>query len=77
MIKIFVKLYIIIFINVNISVVTTHYLCGKVENIRKKNTIFSGKYKYTIIINILFVMFKTLQYFIIITIITGLWKFFI
>ena len=31
MIKIFVKLYIIIFINVNISVVTTHYLCGKVE----------------------------------------------
>ena len=31
MIKIFVKLYIIIFINANIAVVTPHYLCGKVE----------------------------------------------
>lgn len=31
MIKIFVKLYIIIFISVNISVVTPYYLCGKVE----------------------------------------------
>jgi len=36
MIKIFVKLYIIIFINVNISVVTTHYLCGKVEILKNK-----------------------------------------
>ena len=31
MINIFVKLCIIIFINVNISVVTPYYLCGKVE----------------------------------------------
>ncbi|SKC54713.1 hypothetical protein SAMN02745115_01415 [[Eubacterium] yurii] len=56
----------------NISVINNKY-----RDIRKKNNIFSGKYKYTIIINILFVVFKTLQYFIIITIITGLWKFFI
>ena len=56
----------------NISVIYNKY-----RDIRKKNNIFSGKYKYTIIINLLFVVFKTLQYFIIITIITGLWKFFI
>ena len=56
----------------NISVINNKY-----RDIRKKNNIFSGKYKYTIIINLLFVVFKTLQYFIIITIITGLWKFFI
>ena len=56
----------------NISVIYNKY-----RDIRKKNNIFSGKYKYTIIINLLFVVFKTLQYFIIITIITGLWKYFI
>ena len=35
MINIFVKLCIIIFINVNISVVTPYYLCGKVELFKK------------------------------------------
>jgi len=45
MIKIFVKLYIIIFINVNISVVTTHYLCGKVEL-----KYFTNLYNFCIII---------------------------
>ena len=48
----------------NISVIYNKY-----RDIRKKNNIFSGKYKYTIIINLLFVVFKTLQYFINITII--------
>jgi len=48
----------------NISVINNKY-----RDIRKKNNIFSGKYKYTIIINLLFVVFKTLQYFINITII--------
>ena len=38
MINIFVKLCIIIFINVNISVITPYYLCGKVEYI----TIYFG-----------------------------------
>ena len=64
------SIFLIYILNINI-------LYNKYRNISKKNTIFSGKYKYTIIINILFVVFKTLQYFIIITIITGLWKFFI
>ena len=64
-------------LNFLIYILNINILYNKYRNIRKKNTIFSGKYKYTIIINILFVMFKTLQYFIIITIITGLWKFFI
>ena len=48
----------------NISVIYNKY-----RDIRKKNNIFNGKYKYTIIINILFVVFKTLQYCINITII--------
>ena len=64
------SIFLIYILNINI-------LYNKYRNISKKNTIFSGKYKYTIIINILFIVFKTLQYFIIITIITGLWKFFI
>ena len=63
--------------NILIYILNINILYNKYRNISKKNTIFSGKYKYTIIINILFVEFKTLQYFIIITIITGLWKFFI
>ena len=63
--------------NFLIYILNINILYNKYRNISKKNTIFSGKYKYTIIINILFVVFKTLQYFIIITIITGLWKFFI
>ena len=56
-------IYIYIYI-LNISVIYNKY-----RDIRKKNNIFSGKYKYTIIINLLFVVFKTLQYFINITII--------
>ena len=64
-------------LNFLIYILNINILYNKYRNISKKNTIFSGKYKYTIIINILFVVFKTLQYFIIITIITGLWKFFI
>ena len=62
-------------LNFLIYILNINILYNKYRNIRKKNTIFSGKYKYTIIINILFVVFKTLQYFIIITIITGLWKY--
>ena len=64
-------------LNFLIYILNINILYNKYRNTSKKNTIFSGKYKYTIIINILFVVFKTLQYFIIITIITGLWKFFI
>ena len=64
-------------LNFLIYILNINILYNKYRNISKKNTIFSGKYKYTIIINLLFVVFKTLQYFIIITIITGLWKFFI
>ena len=68
-----------IFLGLNflIYILNINILYNKYRNIRKENNIFNGKYKYTIIINILFVVFKTLQYFIIITIITGLWKFFI
>ena len=40
MIKIFVKLYIIIFISVNISVVTPYYLCGKVESLFNINQLY-------------------------------------
>ena len=64
-------------LNFLIYILNINILYKKYRSIRKENNIFSGKYKYTIIINILFVVFKTLQYFIIITIITGLWKFFI
>jgi len=64
-------------LNFLIYILNINILYNKYRSIRKENNIFSGKYKYTIIINILFVVFKTLQYFIIITIITGLWKFFI
>ena len=55
----------------NISVIYNKY-----RDIRKKNNIFSGKYKYTIIINLLFVVFKTLQYFINITIIMRQWVYY-
>ena len=56
------SIFLIYILNINI-------LYNKYRDIRKKNNIFSGKYKYTIIINLLFVVFKTLQYFINITII--------
>ena len=56
-------------LNFLIYILNIDILYNKYRDIRKKNSIFSGKYKYTIIINILFVVFKTLQYFIIITII--------
>ncbi|EFM39531.1 hypothetical protein HMPREF0379_0688 [[Eubacterium] yurii subsp. margaretiae ATCC 43715] len=56
-------------LNFLIYILNINILYNKYRDIRKKNSIFSGKYKYTIIINILFVVFKTLQYFIIITII--------
>jgi len=56
-------------LNFLIYILNINILYNKYRNISKKNNIFSGKYKYTIIINILFVVFKTLQYFIIITII--------
>ena len=64
-------------LNFLIYILNINIIYNKYRDIRKKNNIFNGRYKYTIIINILFVVFKTLQYFIIITIITGLWKFFI
>ena len=56
-------------LNFLIYILNINILYNKYRDIRKKNSIFSGKYKYTIIINILFAVFKTLQYFIIITII--------
>jgi len=42
----------------NISVINNKY-----RDIRKNNNIFNGRYKYTIIINILFVVFKTIEYY--------------
>ena len=56
-------------LNFLIYILNINILYNKYRSIRKENNIFNGKYKYTIIINILFVLFKTLQYFIIITII--------
>ena len=56
-------------LNFLIYILNINILYNKYRNIKKENNIFNGKYKYTIIINILFVVFKTLQYFIIITII--------
>ena len=60
-------------LNFLIYILNINILYNKYRDIRKKNSIFSGKYKYSIIINILFVVFKTLQYCTIITIILGLW----
>ena len=45
-----------ILLNINI-------IYNKYRDIRKKNNIFNGRYKYTIIINILFVLFKTIEYY--------------
>ena len=64
-------------LNFLIYILNINIIYNKYRDIRKENNIFNVKYKYSIIINILFVVFKTLQYFIIITIITGLWKYFI
>ena len=50
-------------LNFLIYILNINILYNKYRNIRKKNTIFSGKYKYTIIINILFVLFKTIEYY--------------
>ena len=68
-------------LNFLIYILNINIIYNKYRSIRKENNIFNGKYKYTIIINILFVLFKTLQYFIIITIIIRFavfwWKFYI
>ena len=50
-------------LNFLIYILNINILYNKYRNISKKNTIFSGKYKYTIIINILFVVFKTIEYY--------------
>ena len=50
------SIFLIYILNINI-------IYNKYRDIRKKNTIFNGKYKYTIIINILFVVFKTIEYY--------------
>ena len=49
------------------------YILNIYRNLSKEKNTFNGNYKYTIIFNILFVVFKTLQYCTIITIILGLW----
>ena len=59
-------------LNFLIYILNINILYNKYRNIRKKNTIFSGKYKYTIIINILFVLFKTIEYYF--RIITIMWR---
>ena len=65
--NIFVCLSILIYI-LNIYIIYNKY-----RNLSKEKNTFNGNYKYTIIFNILFVVFKTLQYCTIITIILGLW----
>lgn len=60
-------------LNILIYVLNIYIIYNKYRNLSKENNIFNGKYKYTIIFNILFVVFKTLQYCTIITIILGLW----
>ena len=65
--NIFVCLSILIYI-LNIYIIYNKY-----RNLSKEKNTFNGNYRYTIIFNILFVVFKTLQYCTIITIILGLW----
>ena len=60
-------------LNILIYVLNIYIIYNKYRNLSKENNIFNGNYKYTIIFNILFVVFKTLQYCTIITIILGLW----
>ena len=50
-------------LSILIYILDIYIIYNKYRNISKKNTIFSGKYKYTIIINILFVVFKTIEYY--------------
>ena len=50
------SIFLIDSLNINI-------IYNKYRDIRKKNNIFNGRYKYTIIINILFVVFKTIEYY--------------
>ena len=50
-------------LNFLIYILNINILYNKYRSIRKENNIFSGKYKYTIIINILFVVFKTIEYY--------------
>ena len=50
-------------LNFLIYILNINIIYNKYRNISKKNTIFSGKYKYTIIINLLFVVFKTIEYY--------------
>jgi len=59
------SIFLIYILNINI-------IYNKYRDIRKKNNIFSGKYKYTIIINILFFLFKTIEYYYRIITIMGL-----
>ena len=50
------SIFLIYILNINI-------IYNKYRDTRKKNNIFNGRYKYTIIINILFVVFKTIEYY--------------
>ena len=49
--------------NFLIYILNINILYNKYRDIRKKNNIFNGRYKYTIIINILFIVFKTIEYY--------------
>ena len=49
--------------NFLIYILNINIIYNKYRDIRKKNNIFNGRYKYTIIINILFVVFKTIEYY--------------
>jgi len=50
-------------LNFLIYILNINIIYNKYRDIRKKNNIFNGRYKYTIIINILFVLFKTIEYY--------------
>ena len=58
--------------NFLIYILNINIIYNKYRDIRKKNNIFNGRYKYTIIINILFVLFKTIEYYFRIITIMGL-----
>ena len=49
--------------NFLIYILNINIIYNKCRDIRKKNNIFNGRYKYTIIINIVFVVFKTIEYY--------------
>ena len=49
--------------NFLIYILNINIIYNKYRDIRKKNNIFNCRYKYTIIINILFVLFKTIEYY--------------